>query len=242
MKKLVTLTFFVFTVFVFFYCGNSNIEEDNRITRANKHLEDGDYQAAMYILNSILSSDPSYDSSLVLFEKARQIEAFNDSVREEVNTMLNSMPNWHKKYFKDSFGDTTNESYVITYGEECSFTNSATMNNKDLQVQLLINDSNIGLFLHEYTNNPAVKASEYNKFKMQIRDHNKNEITLYSSSQWNNEGGALFGKNSKRKLINFLKKATKENEKENVRVLVSVDDRSTYRFNLNMQGFNDNIE
>lgn len=138
---------------------------------------------------------------------------------------------WTTGSFVDEFGESGNDKYIQTaaYG---SFSNSATANSY-LMVKIFITTKNAGIFLHEYRENePAQKFIGTGKIR--LKNSEGKDITLYSFSEWNQEGGLLIDGDNYKKLKEFIL-----NSKGTIKAVVYDDYSSVYNFAFDISGFSD---
>jgi hypothetical protein len=136
---------------------------------------------------------------------------------------------WQQGSFVDEFGDAEKGKFIKTFTVG-TFTNSAT-SKETLYVQLLFTLKNAGLFLHEYgSDHPAEKF--IGSGKIRLKNDQGKELTVFSYSEWNQEGGISVSGENYRKLRDFLSAS-----KGSVKVVVYDDYSSTYNFVIDGTSF-----
>ncbi len=149
--------------------------------------------------------------------------------RDSINTIK-----WHKEFYVDDFGDTTNEAFIKTTTVG-TFSNPRD-SNEYLYVEIFVDKNSAGLFLHEYKEDaPAETFLWGSEMKMIFKNQAGEILRITNFSEWNNEGGIAINKSSDRSNFNrFLKRGE---GKIKVVVEVMFMDRSTYNFTIDATGF-----
>lgn len=141
---------------------------------------------------------------------------------------------WTINSFVDEFGESGGDKYVqtIAYG---SFSNSATSNSY-LMVKLLVTTKNAAVFLHEYHDSgPAQKFVGTGKIR--LKNQEGKDVTLYSFSEWNQEGGLLLDGNNYKKLKDFILNST-----GTIKAVIYDEYSSVYNFSFDVSGFSDHYK
>lgn len=136
---------------------------------------------------------------------------------------------WNIDSFVDDFGESGKEKYVKT-STEGTFSNSATSDSY-LMVKLLLTRKNAALFLHEYRDNsPAQKFIGTGKIRLKAGDGP--DLTVYSFSEWNQQGGLLIDNENFTKLKNYML-----GNKGKMKTVVYDEYSSVYNFTIDLDTF-----
>jgi len=181
----------------------------------------------------------THADSLRTVKKDSIVQAKKDSLnRIEIEKQAYLNRPWKLDSYNDEFGERTNQKFIKTRIDG-HFSNSAT-SNEYLYVEVIVDKSAAGIFLHEYKkSNPALKIIGTARIKM--RNSSGEELQIYSSSDWNQNGGILINnftyvKGAENydysKFRNFIKKSVGE-----IKVIIYDEYSSSYRFNIDATGF-----
>lgn len=180
-------------------------------------------------------SDLNYEDAM----KHRIISQLNEEGRN-VNTpdaVVNLKPlvntgKWTLKYYKDEFGEYSNDKYLVLSGSGV-FSNSATTNS-EMSAILFVDKENISLRLIEYRSS-VVKDDD--SFDMKVKDSN-GEITKFSL--YNTKSGYIYFSNSSY-FGNNYDKIKKVLEKEGVircsGTMYDSYSSSSYTFSFDLTGY-----
>ena len=180
-------------------------------------------------------SDLNYEDAM----KHRIISQLNEEGRN-VNTpdaVVNLKPlvntgKWTLKYYKDEFGEYSNDKYLVLSGSGV-FSNSATTNS-EMSAILFVDKENISLRLIEYRSS-VVKDDD--SFEMKVKDSN-GEITKFSL--YNTKSGYIYFSNSSY-FGNNYDKIKKVLEKEGVircsGTMYDSYSSSSYTFSFDLTGY-----
>lgn len=167
--------------------------------------------------------------------KSAKTTSDDNSSKEAIIKEIDPMGKWEVHHYTDDFGEITNKKYIILNGRGV-FSNSATINS-DLIVDLLIDKSSFAFELFEYGSYPVNYDDEY--FITEIKDSEGiiHKLYLYhtSSSRISN-----YNENDYNEMVDILKKGG------NIKVLMKYKlyrySSIKYRFNLNVDGFENAIK
>lgn len=136
---------------------------------------------------------------------------------------------WELKHYSDSFGEETNDKYLVLMGNGV-FSNSAT-SNSNLKVVFFIDDDNFSFRLFEYGSSPVKDddASYYTRIK--DSEGNIHDFRLWNSGQSGQIG--TYGNEDYKEIVDILNKGGE------ITVLMNYNHygQSDYRFKLNVDGF-----
>ena len=156
-------------------------------------------------------------------------EINSDSTKSQSQEKKIENDAWSIGSFIDEFGESNGGKYVqtITYG---TFSNSAT-SNEYLMVKISLTTKNAGLFLHEYDDNqPAQKFIGTGKIR--LKNEEGKDLTVYSFSEWNPQGGLLIEGDNFKKLRDFLLSSNGK-----IKAVVYDDYSSVYNFSIDLSSF-----
>jgi len=210
------------------------------------------YFLAFLFLSSFLILDCSYkqkgntsvatDSADIAAKEALEmLQTIKDSlniVTSEKASTLNKV--WMLGTFVDEFGESTNKKYIKT-GVVGYFSNSATSSGY-LFAEVLFHNKAAGIFLHEYEmTNPPAKFIGTARIKM--KNSVGKELQIFTGSEWSQEGGLLienFTAVEGAETYDFsnFRDFIKNSEGE-IKVVIYDKYSSTYRFDLNVDGFSE---
>ena len=170
-----------------------------------------------------------------LNKKGRVVGHLNEPVN--LSPLVNT-GKWELKYYKNEFGEYTNEKYLTIEGVG-TFSNSAATNS-ELTALLFVEKNSIALRLIEY-NYLVVKNDDW--FSMKIKDSNEN--IEYFNEMWNNSHGNIYFYDSKSFGYNY-EKILKILQKEGI---IRCNGRmsneyssSTYTFSFDINGYNEALK
>lgn len=191
-------------------------------TRIGNIYEELDYDAAMRYLAAIFING----NGRVIGDKTHEQE-----VKITVPTGTGA---WELKRYSDSFGEETNDKYLVLMGDGV-FSNSAT-SNSDLKVVFFIDEDSFSFRLFEYGSSPVKDDDAAYVTRIKDSDGNVHDFLLYNAGQSGQIGS--FGKNNYTEIAEILKKGGE------ITVLMSYNDygQSDYRFKLNIDGFGNAIK
>ncbi len=126
-----------------------------------------------------LSNDPELKIALSNIEKEIRSEKEERIRRENAN----KTGMWEIRYYVDEFGEKTESGYIANADFISGvFSNTAT-NNSDLNVWLLIDDSNdIAIKLYEYARSNPVKTARSKSYKVLIQDNDGDKYDLSATN------------------------------------------------------------
>lgn len=186
--------------------------------RKGNIYENLDYDAALRYLAAIYVNG----NGRVVGDKAREQE-----VKIAVPTGTGA---WELKRYSDSFGDETNDKYLVLMGDGV-FSNSAT-SNSDLKVVFFIDEDSFSFRLFEYGSSPVKDDDAAYVTRIKDSEGNVHDFRLYNAGQSGQIGA--YGKDSYDEIVDILNKGGE------ITVLMSYNNysQSDYRFKLNVDGFN----
>lgn len=186
--------------------------------RKGNIYENLDYDAALRYLAAIYVNG----NGRVVGDKAREQE-----VKIAVPTGTGA---WELKRYSDSFGDETNDKYLVLTGDGV-FSNSAT-SNSDLKVVFFIDEDSFSFRLFEYGSSPVKDDDAAYVTRIKDSEGNVHDFRLFNAGQSGQIG--TYGKDRYDEIVDILNKGGE------ITVLMSYNNysQSDYRFKLNVDGFN----
>lgn len=150
------------------------------------------------------------------------------------------MSQWEVSTFVDEYGEGTKDKYIHT-NITGTFSNSAT-SNAYLFVTVLLKKDGAGIFLHEYDKN-AQAEKIIGTARIKMKNSEEKEIEILTSSVWNQSGGisihnaSSYDGNDFSKFKRFIKKSKGE-----IKVIIYDEYSSSYRFNIDTNGFEKELQ
>lgn len=142
-----------------------------------------------------------------------------------------ALAEWTQKYFIDSFGDVTDESY-INFKTKGTFSNSAVAD-RICGAEIILNEDNeFGIFLRENNTKPSVS---FDKGRFLMKNSKGQIFKETKIKKWNQGGGISLGDN--KALISFLKESVGV-----VKIAIYDSYSSQYHFNIDMSNFNEMLK
>ena len=190
--------------------------EKNRKGNIYENLE---YDAALRYLAAIFING----NGRVVGDKARENE-----VKIEVPTGTGA---WELKRYSDSFGEETDDKYLVLMGDGV-FSNSATTNS-NLKVVFFIDGNGFSFRLFEYGSSPVKDDDATYVTRIKDSEGNVHDFRLWNSGQSGQIGSFYNGTEDYQKIVDILKKGG------DIIVLMNYSKygQSDYRFKLNVDGF-----
>lgn len=187
--------------------------------RKGNIYEDLDYDAALRYLSAIFING----NGRAVGDKARENE-----VKIEVPTGTGA---WELKRYSDSFGEETNDKYLVLMGDGV-FSNSATTNS-NLKVVFFIDGNSFSFRLFEYGSSPVKDDDATYVTRIKDSEGNVHDFRLWNSGQSGQIGSFYNGTEDYQKIVDILKKGG------DIVVLMNYSNygQSDYRFKLNVDGF-----
>lgn len=190
--------------------------EKNRKGNIYENLE---YDAALRYLAAIFING----NGRVVGDKARENE-----VKIEVPTGTGA---WELKRYSDSFGEETDDKYLVLMGDGV-FSNSATTNS-NLKVVFFIDGNGFSFRLFEYGSSPVKDDDATYVTRIKDSEGNVHDFRLWNSGQSGQIGSFYNRTEDYQKIVDILKKGG------DIIVLMNYSKygQSDYRFKLNVDGF-----
>lgn len=142
---------------------------------------------------------------------------------------------WELKHYSDSFGEETNDSYLVLMGKGV-FSNSAT-SNSELDVVFFVDKDSFSFRLFEYGSSPVKDDDAMYVTRIKDSEGNVTDYRLWNAGQ-SGQIGSINMANDYAKILDILNKGGE------ITVIMSYNDygQSDYRFKLNVDGFNNAIK
>jgi len=207
------------------------------IAEVEKAYSNKDYSLAIHNIKLLYEKHPESSKNAEFKTLSKTIEKIQLKEKERKEAQekeriklenLNNTGMWSVGYYVDSFGESTNDGYIInTKPISGTFSNTATQDSK-LNVDFLIsNSSNISIQLYEYArNNPVKENYSTRQYIVLAKDKDGNELDLNAG---NSSDRLKFNKLDSRQIHNAFMKGG------NLKFVIWELENSTTKYKFSIQ-------